>query len=102
MLVGDDVELFAALHDRIRLQAQFAVSRALAGLDVVFVAVPRAHEMRLVGGEFLAEPALVRRQHVLDLMHDDAFASWAALMQAEIPVGVEIALPMEPPISRPS
>src|SRR5207302_7679575 len=47
--------------------------------------------------KFLAEPGLVGRQHVLDLMHDDAFAGRAALVQAEILVGVETALPMEHP-----
>ena len=51
--------------------------------------------MRLVGGEFLAEPGLVGRQHVLDLVHDDAFAAGAALMEAEILIGVELALPVE-------
>src|SRR5256885_751278 len=81
---GDDVEIGAAAHDLIGFEPQRAVAGTLAGLDVVFVAVPGADEMRLVGGESLAEPDLVRPEHVLDLMHDHAFATRAALVDAEI------------------
>src|SRR5262249_8938343 len=76
-------------------EAQIAVARALAGLDVVLVAVPGAHEVRLVGGETLAEPGLVGPEHILDLVHDHAFAARPALAQAEILIGVELALPMK-------
>src|SRR4029077_3601060 len=92
-LAGDDVEIGAASHDLIGLQAQRAFACAFAVLDVVFVAVPGADEVRLVGGELLPEPGLVRPEHVLDLVHDHAFAAGAALVQSGIVIGVELALP---------
>src|SRR5262249_22205500 len=58
-------------------------------------AVPGAHEMRLFRGEPLAEPGLVGREHILDLVHDHAFAARPALVQAEVLIGVELALPVE-------
>src|SRR5262245_629580 len=51
--------------------------------------------MRLGLVEGLPEPGLVGRQHVLDLVHDHAFAARSALVQAEVLVGVELALPMK-------
>src|SRR5260221_7768713 len=92
---GQDIKVGAAAHNLERAEAQAAIARAFAGLDVVFIAVPWANEMRFVGGKGLAEPGLVGSQHVLDLGHDDAFAARPALMQAEILVGVEMSLPME-------
>src|SRR3954447_1948636 len=94
---GDDEEIGTAAHDLIGFQAQRAVACAFARFDVVFVAVPGADEVRLVGGELLPEPSLVRPQHVLDLVHDHAFAAGAALVQAQIVIGVELALPVEHP-----
>src|SRR5262245_17495371 len=92
---GDDVEIGAATHDLIRFQPQRAIAGAFAGLDVVFVAVPGADEVRLVGGELLAEPDLMGAEHVLDLGHDYALAAGAALVQTEILISVELALPVE-------
>src|SRR5215475_7658592 len=50
-LAGDHVEVLPTAHERIGLQAQTAVAGAFPGLDVVLVAMPGAHEMRLLGGE---------------------------------------------------
>src|SRR5207302_7898456 len=44
LLAGDDEEIGAAAHDRIGFEPQAAGACALAGLDVVFVAVPGADE----------------------------------------------------------
>ena len=38
---------------------------------------------------------LVGRQHVLDLVHDQPFAGRPTLVQAQVGVGVELALPVE-------
>jgi hypothetical protein len=53
--------------------------------------------VRLVGAELLPEPGLVWAEHVLDLVHDHALAAGAALVNAEILIGVELALPVEHP-----
>ena len=45
---GDDVDFFAALDHLVLAELQLAVADALAGLQIVFVAVPRADEVRLV------------------------------------------------------
>src|SRR5215813_5441221 len=92
---GDDVEIGAAAHDLIRSEPQRAVACTFAGLDVVLVAMPGADEVCFVGGELLAEPGLVGAEHVLDLVHDHALAAGAALVEAEILISVELALPVE-------
>src|ERR1700732_61363 len=92
---GNDIDVLAAPHHRKRLELQPPVRRAFAGHDVVFVAVPGADEMRLGLGEPLPVPGAVGPQHVLDLVHDDALARRAALMDAQVLVGVEAALPVE-------
>src|SRR5262245_52300106 len=92
---GDDIDVLAAAQHLIGFQPQPPVGRALAGLDVVLVTVPRADEMRLAVGEAVAVPGAVRPEHILDLVHDDALAGWPALMNAQVLVGVEAALPVE-------
>src|SRR5262245_36139919 len=79
----DYVKRAAPFDDLVRTQPQAAVAGAFAGADVVFIAMPGAHEVRLVGGEGLSEPGLVGRQHIFDLGHDDTFATGPALMQAQ-------------------
>src|ERR1700736_1365067 len=90
---GEDIDVFPAPHDVEGFEPQPPVGRALAGLQVVFVAMPGADEMNLVRREFLAMPASVGTENVLDLVHDDALARRAALMHAEILVGVKFSLP---------
>src|ERR1043166_5131949 len=92
---GNDIDVLAAPHDLERLELETPVRRAFAGRDVVFVAVPRADEMRLGLGEALAVPGAVGSEHVLDLMHDHALARRSALVDAQVLVGVEAALPVE-------
>src|SRR5262249_38748080 len=96
-LPGDDVEILAA-HDGLkRLQAQAGVADAFPCLDVVFIAVPGADEMRFIFVKTLAPPGLVRAEHVFDLVHDDAFAARASLVQAKVQVGEKGFLPVEYP-----
>src|SRR5262249_39556070 len=48
-LSGNDVKVFAALHDIKALELEAAVADAFTGFQVVFVAVPGADEMNLIG-----------------------------------------------------
>jgi hypothetical protein len=57
--------------------------------------VPGADEIHLGVGELLGDPGLVRADHVLDLVHDEALAGRPALVQAHVGIGVELALPVE-------
>src|SRR5580692_9108224 len=89
--LGDDIKFVPLLHRLVFLQLHLAVRHALAGLHVVFHAVPGADEMHLILGEVEAHRGLVRTQPFLDLGDGQAFAGRTALMQAEIAVGVELA-----------
>src|SRR5207247_1077759 len=82
-----DVEVFAPPDHLEFAQFQPPVADAFAGLEVVFIAVPRAGEMHLVG-ECLPLIGAVRRDHVHHLVDDDAFAGRPAGMDAIIAVGV--------------
>src|SRR5580704_16036932 len=93
--LGDDIKILAFLHGLVFLQLHLAVADALAGLHVVFHAMPRTDEVHLVFGEEQAHRSLVRAQPLLDLGDGQAFAGRAALVQAEIAVGVEFALVAE-------
>src|SRR5580704_2575696 len=93
--LGDDIKVFSLLHGLVLLQLHLAIADALAGLHVVFHAVPRADEVHLVFGEEQAHRGLVGPQPLLDLGNGQAFAGRAALMQAEIAVGVDFALVAE-------
>src|SRR5580698_1943298 len=93
--LGDDIKILAFLHRLVFLQLHLAVADALAGLHVVFHAVPRADEVHLVFGEEQSHRGLVGAQPLLDLGDGQAFAGRAALVQAEIAVGVEFALVAE-------
>src|SRR4029077_7509420 len=69
---------------------QLAVADTLTGLEVVFVTVPRADEMRFVAvGLALVEAVLV--DYIDDVLRDHAFAGRSALVQAGVAVGVECA-----------
>src|SRR5262249_24839629 len=87
----DDINVVSPLHDLIAAQLELAVGDAFAGLDVVLVAVPRADEVRLGVGEVESLRGLVRRNALFDLGDDQALAGRAALVQAVIAVGVELA-----------
>src|SRR5580704_2088112 len=90
--LGDDIKILAFLHRLVLFQLHLAVADALAGLHVVFHAVPRADKVHLVFGEEQAHRGLVGAQPLLDLGDGQALAGRAALVQAEIAVGVEFAL----------
>src|SRR5215471_15423810 len=91
----DDIDVLPAPDDVEAFEFQASIGGALAGFQVVFIAVPRADEMDVRLREFLPDPSAVRSEHILDLVHDDAFAGRPTLMHAEVLIGVELALPVE-------
>src|SRR5215831_11251192 len=91
-VLGEDINLVAFLHDLVLAQLEPAVRHAFARLHVVFVAVPRTDEMHFAIGEVESLRGLVGQQPLLDLGDGETLASGAALVQAEIAVGVELAL----------
>src|SRR5262249_16468216 len=90
-VLRDDIYVVSTLHDLVAAQLELAVGDALAGLDVILVAVPRADEVRLGVGEVEALRGLVGHDPLFDLGDDQALAGRAALVQAVIAVGVELA-----------
>src|SRR6516164_4602750 len=90
--LGDDIKVISLLHRFVFLQLQLAIGDAFAGPHVIFHAVPRADEVHLVFREIQTHRGLVRPQAFLDSGDGQALASRAALMQAEITVGVEFAV----------
>src|SRR5262249_49581514 len=92
---GEDINLVAFLHHLVFAQLQLAIGDAFAGLHVVFVAVPRAHEMHLGLGEVQSLRGLVREEAFLDLGDGEALAGRSPLVQAEIAVGVELSFVAE-------
>src|SRR5262249_41365611 len=87
----DDIDASLALHHLVALESHFRIGRALAGLQIVFPAVPRTNDMRLVFVVGLAEELAVRPEQIDDLVADDALAGGPTLVQAVIAVGVERA-----------
>src|SRR5262245_58819906 len=51
--------------------------------------------MDFVSRKLLSQPAAIRTDHVLDLVHHDAFARRAALVHAQVFISVKLASPMK-------
>src|SRR5215475_2982194 len=94
-VLGDDIDVVSLLDDLVLAQLETPVADELAGLEVVFVAVPGADEMHLVVGEIEPARRLVGHDPLFHLGDDQAFAGRAALVQADIAVGVELAVVLE-------
>src|SRR5438067_9125073 len=86
-LSDHDENLFATPDHRIFAKLQAAVAGAFAGLDVVFITMPGADEMQLVG-KGLAFIGAIGGDDVHHFVDQDAFARRAAGMDAIIAVGV--------------
>src|SRR5580698_8847280 len=84
-----DIDLVPLLDHLVFAQLEFAVGDAFPGLHVVFIAVPRAHEMQFGVGEIEALGGLVRHQPLFDLGNGQSFAGRPALVEAIIAVGVK-------------
>src|SRR5262245_32789320 len=91
-VLRDDIKVLSLLHDLIFAQLEAPVRDTLAGLHVVFVAVPRTHEMQFLLGEIEPARRLVGHDALFDLGDGEAFACRPALVEAVIAVGVELAL----------
>src|SRR5580704_11182722 len=90
--LGDDIKILAFLHRLVLFQLHLAIADALAGLHVVFHAVPGADEVHLIFGEIQAHGGLVRPQPLFDFGDGQAFTGRPALVQAEIAVGINLAV----------
>src|SRR5689334_2155576 len=93
--LGDDIDLVPLLHDLVAPQLELAVGDAFAGLDVVLVAVPGAHEMRFGVRKVHPLRGLIRHDPLFDLGDDQPLAGRPALVQAVVAVGVELAAVLE-------
>src|SRR5215470_5234192 len=91
----DDIDVLPAPDDFKVFQLQLAIGDAFAGLEIILVAVPWADEVNFVTGKLLPDPTAIGAKDILDLVHDDAFAGRSALMDAQILVRVELALPVK-------
>src|SRR5215468_803418 len=96
-VLGDDIDVVSLLDDLVLAQLETPVADELAGLEVVLVAVPGADEMHLVVGEVEPARRLVGHDPLFHLGDDQAFARRSALVQADVAVGVELALVLEHP-----
>src|SRR5687768_6861840 len=76
----DDIDTCRALDDVVAPGRPLRIGRALAGLELVFPAMPGSDEVRLVVALRLGHERLVRRIDVDDLAPDYAFAGRAALL----------------------
>src|SRR5712671_4929423 len=90
--LGDDIDVISLLHDLVFTQLQLAVGNALAGLHVVFVAMPGTDEMTLAVGEIQPARRLVGQDALFDLGDDQTLAGGPALVNAKIAVGVELSV----------
>src|SRR5215472_13420274 len=84
--LNDDEDIFAATNDVELFQSQPPVADAFAGLQLVFITVPRADEMDLVR-ERLPLIGAVRRDHVDHAVDHEPFAGRPAGMDASVAVG---------------
>src|SRR5262244_2529915 len=84
--LNDDEDSVAAPNDVELFQSQPSVADAFAGLQLVFITVPRADEMNLVR-ERLALISAVRRDHVDHAVDHEPLAGRPAGMDASVAVG---------------
>src|SRR5262245_50205833 len=84
----DDIDASLALHHLVALELEARVGRAFAGEQLVFPAVPGAHDVRVAVIVGLPEIRLVGGQQFDHLALDHALAGRATLMQAIVTVGV--------------
>src|SRR5579872_3726208 len=86
-----DINLSVALHHAEFLQPDARVAHMRAVAKMIFVAVPRADDMHVGLVELLAHEHAVLADDVDDLGHPHALAGGAALMRAQIAIGVILA-----------
>src|SRR6516225_4067816 len=84
--LNDDEDIFAAPNDVELFQSQPPVADAFAGLQLVFITVPGADEMNLVG-ERLPLIGADRRDHVDHAVDHEPLAGRSAGVHADVAVG---------------
>src|SRR5215831_14014583 len=84
--LNDDEDIVAAPNDVELFQSQPPVADAFAGLQLVFITMPRADEMNFVR-ERLPLIGAVRRDHVDHAVDHEPFAGRPAGMDASVAVG---------------
>src|SRR5262249_22082891 len=84
--LNDDEDIFAAPNDVELFPSQPPVADAFAGLQLVFITVPGADEMNLVG-ERLPLIGAVRRDHVDHAVDHEPLAGRSTGMDASVAVG---------------
>src|SRR6266853_1789637 len=87
-----DIDLVPLLDDLVFAQLELAVGHAFAGLDIVLVTVPGAHEVQLGVGEIQALRGLVGHDALFHLGDRQPLAGRSALVQAVIAVRIEGAV----------
>src|SRR5262245_14278803 len=91
VLSDHDEDFVAALDHLVLAELQLAIADALAGLEIVLIAVPRAGEMHVVA-EGLPFVGLIRVEDVHHVVDQDALAGRPASMHAVIRIGVVVAV----------
>src|SRR5215813_7348137 len=84
----DDIDASLALHHLVAFQSQARVRRAFASEQLVFPAVPGAHDVRIIVIIGLTDVGLVWSEQLDHLALHHALAGGAALMQAMVAVGI--------------
>src|SRR5262245_41951857 len=84
----DDIDASLALHHLVALQPQARVRRAFTSEQLVFPAVPGAHDMGIVMIIGLTDIRLVWCEQFDHLALHHALASRTSLMQAMVAVGI--------------
>src|SRR6266849_203471 len=93
---GHDENIFASPHHVVFAQLELAVADAFAGLELVFVAMPRTDEMHLIA-ERLAVISAVGGDEIDHPVDEQSFAGRPARMQAVVAVGIECVVLEEHP-----
>src|SRR5260370_26036500 len=87
-----DINLVPFLDHFVFAQLELAVGDAFAGLDIILIAVPRAHEVELGIGEIQALRGLIGHDALFHLSDGQPLAGRSALVQAVVAVGIKGAV----------
>src|SRR5882762_8478763 len=84
----DNIDASLALHHVITFELEARIGCAFAGTQLVFPAVPGAHDVRIIVVVGLPDIRLIRSEQLDHLALHHALAGGAALMQAVVAVGI--------------
>src|SRR5579863_6911097 len=92
---GSDIHPSVADDDPRLAQLQGRMTRVLPGFDIVFIAVPRTDDMRVLGMVLQRSHCAVALHRLDDTLHDPALTHRTAAMSTFIVPGVELAIDQE-------